>query len=98
MDVSKELEKVVFDYLELDAHLEGQTIIEYAFRRGMESQAKEMFTESEMYLFSGFLMGKKAIDPFIDVALVMLDWKQNCRSQAAEIVKLIEEEDNESRN
>jgi len=54
-------------------------ILSNVMNKGAEWQYNRMFTEDEMFLFAGFMMGKKMVDPFIDARKVMEEWKIEVR-------------------
>lgn len=72
----------------------GETVVDYAYRMGAQESLRQanLFTQDEMFLFAGFMMGKKALDPFIDVALVMEEWKKDFRSEQLDIIKSLDNE------
>lgn len=48
----------------------------YSIMEDCNKPRKTVFTEDQMYLFAGYCMGKKLIDPSKDVADIMKEWKE----------------------
>jgi len=85
--MGQQAEKVISSYIANKIHRNtGETVVDYAYRIGAQESLKEanLFTEDEMYLFAGYMMGKKQLDPFIDAKLVMEEWKQDFKSNKHE--------------